>query len=378
MTAARAIVPAGAGALFLAATTRVGTDYPFDARPAISALARGDIHGFAADQAQMGPLSLLVRAPAVALAGANSVWGYRLGALVCLLAVVALGAFIAQRAGTSYGVIAAILLIVNPVSIDALRLGHPEERLGSALCVIALLLARERRLTGAGVALGAALATKQWALIAIAPVLLAAPREGRLRVALTAGGVAAAIVGPLALADPGAFIAAMHHPAFGVAEMRTGNLWGWAALTGHISLGGADTATTYVVPGWLQHGAHPFVALLTLGLGAAALRSRRSVDPLALLAALMLARCALDPWNHAYYHAPFLAALIAWEVLEARRAPWLSAAGAGFLGIVFGQQLPLSDALYALWAVPMLLWLSRRALRSAPLRAPRPVPLVAA
>jgi len=132
------------------------------------------------------------------------------------------------------------------------------------------------------------------------------------------------------------------------------------------------------VPGWLQHGAHPLVALLTLGLGAAALRSRRSIDPLALLAALMLTRCALDPWNHAYYHAPFLAALIAWEVLEARRAPWLSAAGAGFLGIVFGLHLPLADALYALWAVPMLLWLSRRALRSAPLWEPRPVPLAAA
>ena len=205
----------------------------------------------------MGPLSLLLRAPAVALAGASSVWGYRLGALVCLLAVIALGGLIAQRAGTSYGVIAAILLVVNPVSIDALRLGHPEERLGSALCVIALLLARERQVTRGGVALGAALATKQWALIAIAPVLLAAPREGRMRVALAAGGVAAAIIGPLALADPRAFLAAMHHPAFGVAEMRTGNLWGWAAITGHISLGGGDTATTYVVPGWLQHVAHP-------------------------------------------------------------------------------------------------------------------------
>jgi len=133
------------------------------------------------------------------------------------------------------------------------------------------------------------------------------------------------------------------------------------------------------VPAWLQHAAHPLVALLTLGLGIAALRARRALDPLALLALLMLLRCALDPWNHAYYHAPFLAALIAWEVLEERRAPWLSAIAAAFLGIVFGLHLPLSDVLYALWAVPMVLWLSRRALRSAPSRAaPRPVPLVAA
>lgn len=371
------IVPAAMAAALLSATTRLGTDYPWDAGSAISALAHGDLHHFAAEKAQMGPLSLVLRAPFAALVGPSSIWTYRLGALACMLVVVVLGALIAGRAGTTYGAIAAALLIVNPVSLDALRLGHPEERLGSALCLIAVLFARERQIA-AGAALGAALATKQWALIAIAPVLLAAPRERRLRLALTAGGVAAAIVAPLALVDPRAFVDAMHHPAFGVGEMRTGNLWGLVAVTHHVSLGAGESSIAYLVPKWLQHGAHPFVALLTLGLGAAALRSRRSIDPLALLAVLMLLRCALDPWNHAYYHAPFLAALIAWEVLEARRAPWLSAAGAGFLGIVFGLHLPLSDALYALWAVPMLLWLSRRALRSAPLTALRPVPLAAA
>jgi hypothetical protein len=371
---ARTIVPAGAGALFLAATTRLGTDYPFDARPAIAALARGDLHGFTGDQAQMGPFSLIVRAPAVALAGTDSVWGYRLGALVCLLAVIALGGFIAQRAGTSYGVIAALLLIVNPVSIDALRLGHPEERLGSALCVIALLLGRERRLTAAGIALGAALATKQWALIAIAPVLAAAPGHARMRLAATAAGVAATVIVPVALADPHAFVSALHHPAFGVSAMRTGNLWGLTAISDHVSLGAGETAMTYVTPRWLQHMAHPLVAALTLGLGGLALR-RRSLDPLALLAVLMLARCALDPWDHAYYHAPFLAALVAWEALEARRLPLVSALSAAWLGLVFRVDLPLSDALYALWALPMASWLIRRSLRLEPLQAaPQPLP----
>jgi Glycosyltransferase family 87 len=373
----RAILPAALAAALLAATSGLGTDYPWDAGPAIASLAHGDIHSFAADQAQMGPLSLILRAPLAALAGPNSIWAYRLGAFACLLAVVGLGALLARRAGPVHAAIAAALLIVNPVSVDALRLGHPEERLGSALCVIALLLARERRVA-AGIALGAALATKQWALIAIAPVLLAAPRDERRRLALTAAGVAAAITGPFAVADPHAFLEAMRHPAFGVAEMRTGNFWGWAATTSHISLGGGDMGTAYTVPQWLQHGAHPLVALLTLGLGAAALRARRAVDPLALLALLMLARCALDPWDHAYYHAPFLAALIAWEVLQARRAPWLSAACAGFLGVVFSLSLPLSDAVYALWALPMLVWLSRRALCSAPVRLRQALPVPAA
>jgi hypothetical protein len=363
----RVIVPAALAAIFVTATSKLGTDYPFDAGPAVSSLARGDVHDFVRDQAQMGPFSIMLRAPLAALVGPGSIWAYRLGALACLLVVVGLGALLARRAGTRAAAVAATLLIVNPVSLDALRLGHPEERLASALCVIALLLARDRQVMAA-IALGAALATKQWALIAIAPVLIAAPREARVRLAATAAAVAAAIIVPFALADPHAFIASLDHPAFGVSAMRTGNLWGLASISHDISLGGSDSAVTYVTPQWLQHVAHPFVALLTLGLGAAALARRRSaIDPLALLAVLMLIRCALDPWNHAYYHAPFLAALIAWEVLEARRVPWVAALGAAWLGIVFRLDLPLSDVLYALWVLPMIGWLSRRALRSEPL-----------
>jgi hypothetical protein len=369
----RVIVPAGLAAALMAATTRLGSDYPFDAGPAVSALARGDIHGFVSAKIQMGPLSILLRAPLAALAGVDSIWAYRLGAFACLLALVALGAFISRRAAAGTAAIVATLLVANPVSLEAIDLGHPEELLGAALCVAAVLLARDRQLWAA-VALGGALATKQWALIAIAPVLIAAPRHARVRLAAMAAGVAAAVVAPVALADPHAFVSALHHPAFGVSAMRKGNLWGISAISDHISLGGGQTAITYVTPRWLQHVAHPLVAALTLGLGAAAAR-RRAVDPLALLALLMLVRCALDPWDHAYYHAPFLAALVAWELLEARRPPVLSAVGAAWLGIVFRLDLPLSDVLYALWALPMIGWLSRRAMRLEPLRAlPRPLP----
>jgi hypothetical protein len=222
------------------------------------------------------------------------------------------------------------------------------------------------------IALGAALATKQWALIAIAPVLAAAPRERRVIVAALAASVAFALTAPFAFADPHAFIAALQHPAFGVAEMRTGNVWGFVAIHQHVALGAGETTTAYVTPDWLAHLGHPLVAGITLGLGALALRRRRPVDALALLAGLMLLRCALDPWDHAYYHAPFLAALITWEAVEARRAPYVSALCAAFLGVVFRLELPLSDVLYTLWAVPMLVWLSRRALRLEPLHlAPR-------
>jgi hypothetical protein len=359
-------------AALMALATGIGTDYPMDAGPAISALARGDVHAFVSTPVQMGPLSILLRAPFAALAGPDSIWAYRLGALVCLLALVGLGGLVARRAGAGAGLLAATLLIANPVTYEALHLGHPEELLGAALCMAAVLLAAERPVAAA-VALGAALATKQWALIAIAPVLLAAPRHARVRVAAIAAGTAAAVIVPVALADPHAFVSALDRPAFGLSEMRTGNLWGIAAGTDRVSLGAGESSAIYLVPSWLQHVAHPLVALLTLGLGVAALR-RRTIDPLALLALLMLVRCALDPWDHGYYHVPFLAALVAWEVLEARRAPWLGALAAAWLGVVFKLDLPLADVLYAVWVLPMIAWLSRRAMRLEPLRAaPRPL-----
>src|SRR4051794_25439759 len=212
-------------AALMALATGIGTDYPMDAGPAISALARGDVHAFVSTPVQMGPLSILLRAPFAALAGPDSIWAYRLGALVCLLALVGLGGLVARRAGAGAGLLAATLLIANPVTYEALHLGHPEELLGAALCVAAVLLAAERPVAAA-VALGAALATKQWALIAIAPVLLAAPHHARVRVAAIAAGTAAAVIVPVALADPHAFVSALDRPAFGLSEMRTGNLWG--------------------------------------------------------------------------------------------------------------------------------------------------------
>jgi 4-amino-4-deoxy-L-arabinose transferase-like glycosyltransferase len=353
-------------------TSHLGTDYPADAEPAVSSLARGDIHGFVSAPVQMGPLSVLLRAPVAALAGPNSIWAYRLGAFICLLALVALAALIAPRVSAGTGLLAALLLVVRPGTLDALHLGHPEEPLCAALCVTALLLARDHPI-GSGLVLGAALATKQWALIAIAPVLIAAVPEQRVRLAAVAAGAAALVIVPVALADPHAFISALDRPAFGLSAMRTGNLWGFTAISETIPLGSGESTVVYLVPVWLQHIAHPLVAALTLGLGAAALRGRRAVDPLALLALLMLLRCALDPWDHAYYHAPFLVALIVWESVELRRTPWLGAVSAAWVGFVFSCSLPLSDLLYAVWALPMIGWLSRRAMRLEPGRASEPL-----
>ena len=78
--------------------------------------------------------------------------------------------------------------ILNPANLHAIGDGHPEEILGAALCVAALISASEdRSLLVTGTLLGLAVGTKQWALLAIGPVLLAAPR-GRIRIGLLGSG----------------------------------------------------------------------------------------------------------------------------------------------------------------------------------------------
>src|SRR5207302_1113379 len=72
------------------------------------------------------------------------------------------------------------LALASPVTFKALYFGHPEELLGAAMCAGALLLAARGRSLAAGVLLGLAIATKQWAVLAFVPTLLAA-REARRR-----------------------------------------------------------------------------------------------------------------------------------------------------------------------------------------------------
>src|SRR5581483_5454923 len=127
-------------------------DYPQDAGPALSALAHGHAGRAIELQPLMGSLSLL-------------------------------------------------LPVFNPATSGALGAGHPEEILCGALCVAAVVLASRNRPLAGALALGLALATKQWALVAAAPFLVALPRA-RARAAVVAAGVATLLTLPLALGDP--------------------------------------------------------------------------------------------------------------------------------------------------------------------------------
>ena len=103
---------------------------------------------------------------------------FRAVAVPCLLAGAVLGVVLAASLlarGAGRGTVAIVvgLCAVNPITLRALDIGHPEELLGAVLCAGAVLAAVRGRSTLAGVLLGLAVANKAWALLAVGPVLLA-------------------------------------------------------------------------------------------------------------------------------------------------------------------------------------------------------------
>ncbi len=123
---------------------------------------------------------------------------YRLVALPCLLAVAALAVWLAadMRAlgrSTLARAIAVGVCLANPLTLRALELGHPEDLLGGVLCVAAVLFALRGRPLWAGLLLGAAIANKEWALLAVGPVLLALPSRRVLCLTMAAAAMGAVL-----------------------------------------------------------------------------------------------------------------------------------------------------------------------------------------
>jgi hypothetical protein len=160
-------------------------DYPVEAGPAIDSLIHGRLGDFLAERPLMGPLSLVLRAPFAALSLITGGGGkidqydaaYRLGVFPCALFGGALGLTlfaIAERLGrgplVKYG--ALVLCAINPLTVKALTYGHPEEIVGGALLVGAMLAAIYQRAVTASILLAAAIATKQWAILGAPAVLM--------------------------------------------------------------------------------------------------------------------------------------------------------------------------------------------------------------
>jgi hypothetical protein len=268
------------------------------------------------------------------------------------------------------------LCAANPITYRALQLGHPEELLGAALCVAAVLLAQRGRINWAALALGLAVANKEWALLAVGPVLLAAPR-GRLRIVAISGAIAAALLVPMTLATPvsatgtGARLAVVSGTIFNPWQI----FWFFARHGDWNPHAGIYIPRGFrLPPAWLGSDAHALIVVSALPLTVAAFWRRMTRgDALLLLALLLLVRCWLDPWDVVYYPLPFIVALAAWELSVVRRFP-LAAVLATIAVVLDFWYLPpylSQNALAVAFVVPSTLALGIMAVRIFNLRAPR-------
>lgn len=369
---------------YAAVSTPLGGDYPGPAcrgcdfaGPPIEALATGHVGRFFATQPFMGSVTLLLRAPAVAVAravGAGELAQYRVGCLICLLlaggllwVLVAYSKPRGKRWLTALMVVG--LVLAGPVTTKALSWGHPEELVGALLCVVGVVFASRGRIVLAGVSLGLALATKQWALLAILPALIASPGHRRQLITITVG-VGAVFVLPMLIGDPGRFFAQNLHA--GIAPTNTDtfgvtptNVWfAYGRETGAVL--GPGGGTTYGIPATLAAVAHPLVFALGLGLPLVYWRranGRSTAELLRLLALLFLLRCLLDPLTLSYHHLPFFVALASYEMLSRRKIPVLSIYSTAAIWALGKWIAPLDDAaifnkLYLAWAVPVAAYLA--------------------
>jgi hypothetical protein len=205
--------------------------------------------------------------------------------------------------------------------------------------VAAVLCASYDRPIWAGAVLGAAIANKEWALLAVGPVLVALPHR-RLLSLTCAATVAVAIMSPFVIGGK----LSLSHGLQGLPAATTGviftpwQVWWFFGSPWQGPYGGR------VAPGWIPGLAHPLIVGITIPLTLLyvhQLRRRRGGTPdgLLLLAFLLLLRCMLDPWDFSYYATPFLIALTAWETLRFKRIP-VVAVIASFVAWILYVKIP--------------------------------------
>lgn len=365
------------------------SDYENEARSAVESLVHGHLGAFLAQAPAYGG-SLLERAPFALVA---NLWGggepavFQMLALPCLLAGGALGVWLTawmrrDGQGLTARAVALFLCVASPLTLQALEIGHPEELLGGVLCVAAVLLAARGRGVWAGVALGLAIANKQWAVLAIGPVLLALPSRRVLCLAC-AGAVCGALLAPFALQDSSAFIASEHGAATAASSIfQPWQVWWFFGHHGVVrGTSGAIKAGYRLAPSWASALSHPLIVASTFPLTTAAwlrkrrtetssdapetstAHARREADALLLLALLLLLRCMLDTWDNVYYPIPFVLALLAWEALSRKRLAVLALAATAAVSIDHGQLGAMftpdgQSLLFIAWTVPLALWLA--------------------
>jgi hypothetical protein len=335
----------------------------------------------------MGSVSLLLRVPFVAvasLARGDIVVQYQVGTLVCLLAALIVllpGVWAMLRCGQRplIALIAILAIVLGPATSRAVFWGHPEELLGGALAVAAVLAAIRRKGLAAGVFLGLAVATKQWGVFAALPVLIVA-RGQRRQVACAALVVAGVFIVPMIAGDPARFFEQNFHTATAQLGETPANVW-WL-----FRQSGFDPSLhreMNVIPNLLRELSHPLAVTIVVGLSLLYWRRGAERDPydvLALLALVFLIRCMLDPLTVSYHHTPFVVSLAMFEGLRRRGIPVMTLISTAALLVITHfvhlDQPGLLNAVYLVWALPTAGYLTVSALRRRPENATAVKPVV--
>lgn len=294
-----------------------------------SGLPGGGLHVYAVHpELQIGPLALLMAIPVSAWGGAVLAQFLLTGCGLLLLKALA----DLRRRLTGVAVPPMLLLATGMLMLPiwcqvASHFTHLDDALALAFCVAAVAAIATQRPYLAALALAASIDSKPWAL-GFVVLLLALPREKRVRAAaLTAAGVALAWL-PFVMADP----RSLQLGRFTIDNVDDSAL---RAL-------GVHAANT---PSWDRP------AQLLLGVAVAAVCVARGRWT-AVLLAVITSRLLLDPETYAYYSSGLLVATAVVDLLRpARRLPmWTAAATAWFLLDRYGSMMLPPGGLGALRA----------------------------
>lgn len=348
-------------------------DFYLEAYPSYTALMSGDAGGFLERLPGYSGFVVVFGAPAALLSGAiggEETMVFRLTAVPGLLALAAVGVAVAgpvRAAGNRRWPVFLVFGAGGALTLQTLKFGHPEDLLATGAAVGAVLAARAGRITGASVLIVVAVVAKQWAVLAIAPAALAAPRGG-LRIA-AAGALGAVVLLGVQTQLGGAVHGAITH---------TGSLFHPHQLFWPFGIPATPEFTaaghgTRMGPEWLSPLTRPLIvgsgialALLWWARGGPA---RERDDVLGVLALAFLLRCMLDPWDLVYYHLPLVVALAAWEARRGRELPVLSVAvtaACWLTFIVYDERAGYGPYVaYLAWALPLAVGLAVTLLRPA-------------
>jgi hypothetical protein len=306
------------------ATLAVGGD---NAAPGIEALLHGSVGGYVSHQPLIGLTTILSRLPLAGLAsilGGSDLSIYKAGAFVCMLPLAFAAGWLVGSPGITpreraLRMVTVLIVLSSPVLRNTLLVGHPEDVAAAVLATAAVLAAMKGHARWAAVLLGLSIGAKEWAVVAVLPVILTV-RGKRLEVSTISTGLVLVLVGLPWLADPGAVDRAIHAQTTAYLGPLS-PLWPLAEPIRLIG-GGYVKAARTIPWGLARSGALALQAAIALMFGGiwyvTVRRKGAACNPMCLLALVAAIRCICDTASLEYYWLALLIPVAAWECVEAR------------------------------------------------------------